>query len=164
MDPKLKRIITNMVRNNKVYQNWKSIVEWEKKQLIEDGVITPEATEFDIEFKLQMGVNEPYHGNTDIGRCIFSANPRYYVIKTDVPDNGDRHIGDSYSHWDYFDKELSTLFGEEVEALLQDEGIQARVVSVDKINDDYDAELHRPAVCKYVVLSCIVRIKESSID
>jgi hypothetical protein len=161
MDPKLKRIITNMVRNNKIYQNYKSIVEWEKKQLIEDGVITPEATEFDIEFKLQMGVDEPYHRNTDIGRCIFSANPRYYVIKVDVPDNGDRHIGDSYSSWG---NELAALFGEEVEALLKDEGIRARVVSVSKIDDDYDAENYCPAISKYIVLSCKVRIKESSFD
>lgn len=156
MQPKLRRIITDMVRNHQVYQNWQSIVDWEKKQLIEDGVITPEATEFDIDFELRMGV-EPEYRSTNIGMCVFSARPRYYVIKKDLPNNEDRYIGDSYSSWG---NELAALFGEEVEALLKDEGIRARVVSVNKIDDDYDAENYCPAISKYVVLSCKVRITE----
>ena len=156
MHPKLKRIIADMVRNNPVYQNWQSIVEWEKKQLIEDGVITPEITEFDIDFELRMAVESEY-SSTNIGMCTFSARPRYYVIKKDVPKNEDRYIGDSYSSWG---NELATLFGEEVVALLKDEGIRARIVSVNKIDDDYDAELRRPAISKYIVLSCKVRITE----
>lgn len=156
MNPKLKRIIADMVRNNPVYQNWQSIVDWEKKQLIEDGVITPETTEFDIDFELRMGVESEYR-STNIGMCTFSARPRYYVIKKDSPKNEDRYIGDSYSSWG---NELATLFGEEVIALLKDEGIRARIVSANKIDDDYDAELRRPAISKYIVLSCKVRITE----
>ena len=156
MNPKLRRIIADMVRNNPVYQNWQSIVEWEKKQLIEDGVITPETTEFDIDFELRMGVESEYR-STNIGMCTFSARPRYYVIKKDVPKNEDRYIGDSYSSWG---NELASLFGEEVVALLKDEGIRARIVSVNKIDDDYDAENYCPAISKYIVLSCKVRITE----
>lgn len=161
MRPQFKNIITDMVRKPQGYQNWQSIIEWEKKQLIEDGVITPEATEFDIEFELKMEVEIPYQGSTDIGMCIFGARPRYYVIKRQLPQNGDRHIGESYTSWDKWDNKLATFFGEEVIALLTDEGIRARLVRADKINDDYDAESRRPAVSKYVILSCKVHIKES---
>lgn len=156
IDPKIQRTITGMVRNQKVYQDWHSIVEWEKKQLIEDGVITPEETEFDIDFELRMGVESEYR-STNIGMCTFSARPRYYVIKKDLPQDGDRYIGDSYSNWG---EEIATLFGEEVEELLNDEGIRARIVSVNKIDDDYDAENYRPAISKYVVLSCKIHITE----
>lgn len=163
----LEKLIQKAVVNERVTFNYQSLVECEKKHMIEEHMISPDDEEFDINFELKLDAtptkDNMYSGVTSISETVFGARPRYVCICKKYLQGTDGHISGSYSYIKDANltplNELADMFGEEVRQLLEDNGIYAKVVKTSYDFKDYDEVNHCPAIFMYICFYCTIRVK-----